>query len=309
MANRQKAVKMASRGASAKEIRQTTGVTGQAARNIVSRASTPAPVQTNAGTNPMGTQTPTPTPTPTKPTTLTQGLKIAGTGGITKQDLNTILDTTGKSGEKVIQRLDALNQKLKGKDQVGISLNSGAANMLIKRAQKDYTRNPFTMPMQFGTGQIGQALQGMLGTPGYAGATIKGQMVGGREGIPGTGLMDGGTAIRPGGRPTVRGFGKQFTGMPSSKGPYDGMMDNLDGNDQGPPPPPPPPTTPIEPILPEELPEEEQTPQFMSGSSADLANWATGFKSKRSSRKGAGPRAQGLGSQRVNPTGSFRGGM
>jgi hypothetical protein len=125
MANRQKAVKMASRGASAKEIRQTTGVTGQAARNIVSRASTPTPTLVHPAT-----------PTPTKPTTLTQGLKIAGTGGITRQDLNTILDTTGKSGEKVIQRLDALNQKLKGKDQVGISLNSGAANMLIKRAQK-----------------------------------------------------------------------------------------------------------------------------------------------------------------------------
>jgi hypothetical protein len=307
MANRQKAVKMASRGASAKEIRQTTGVTGQAARNIVSRASTPAPVQTNAGTNPMGTRTPT--PTTTKPTTFTQGLKIAGTGGITKQELNTISDTTGKSGEKVIQRLDALNQKLKGKDQVGISLNSGAANMLIKRAQKDYTRNPFTMPMQFGPGKIGQALEGMLGTRstgGYINPQSGQQSF--TAAVPSQ-MMDGGTAIRPGGRPTQRGFGKQFTGMPSSKGPYDGMMDNLDGNDQGPPPPPPPPTTPVEPMILEELPEEEQTPQFMSGSSADLANWATGFKSKRSSRKGAGPRAQGLGSQRVNPTGSFRGGM
>jgi hypothetical protein len=308
MANRQKAVKMASRGASAKEIRQTTGVTGQAARNIVSRASTPAPVQTNAGTNPMGTRTPT--PTTTKPTTFTQGLKIAGTGGITKQELNTISDTTGKSGEKVIQRLDALNQKLKGKDQVGISLNSGAANMLIKKAQKAYTRNPFTMPMQFGPGKIGQALEGMLGTRstgGYINPQSGKQMF-----IPGVErtLLPRGMDLMPSGRQTVRGIGKQFTGMPSSKkGPYDGMMDNLDGNDQGPPPPPP---TPIEPILPEELPEEpeeEQTPQFMSGSSADLANWATGFKSKRSSRKGAGPRAQGLGSQRVNPTGSFRGGM
>ena len=38
------------------------------------------------------------------------------------------------------------------------------------------------------------------------------------------------------------------------------------------------------------------------GIGADLANWATGFKSKRSSRKGAGPRAQGLGSQRVAPS-------
>jgi hypothetical protein len=164
------------------------------------------------------------------------------------------------------------------------------------------------MPMQFGTGQIGKTLQGMMGSRasgGYINPQSGQQSF--TAAVPSR-MMDGGTAIRPGGRPTVRGFGKQFTGMPSSKGPYDGMMDNLDGNDQGPPPPPPT-TTPVEPMIPEELPEEEQTPQFMSGSSADLANWATGFKSKRSSRKGAGPRAQGLGSQRVNPTGSFRGGM
>jgi hypothetical protein len=306
MANRQKAVKMASRGASPNEIRQATGVTAQAARNIVSRAApspaptpspTPAPVQTNAGPNPMGT------PAPTKPTTLNQGLKIAGTGGITKQELSTLSDTTGKSGEKIVQRLDALNQKLKGKDQVGISLNSGAANMLIKRAQKASTRNPFMMPTQFGTGQIGKALQGMLGTPGSAGYMRQGQMVGGRQGIPGTGLMMGGTAIRPGGRPTVRGFGKQFGGMPTS-------------NDLPTPPPdttPPPeeitPVDTVEPMIPEELPEEKGPDQIMPGSSADLANWATGFRRKGSSRKGAGARAQGLGSQRVNPSGTFRGGM
>jgi len=40
---------------------------------------------------------------------------------------------------------------------------------------------------------------------------------------------------------------------------------------------------------------------------ADLiGNWASGFKTKRSSRKRAGLRAQGLSSQTVNPTGSWR---
>jgi len=40
---------------------------------------------------------------------------------------------------------------------------------------------------------------------------------------------------------------------------------------------------------------------------ADLiGNWATGFKTKRSSRRRAGPRAQGLSSQTVAPTGNWR---
>jgi hypothetical protein len=286
MANRQKAVKMASSGASAKEIRQTTGVTGQAARNIVSRASTP---------------TPTPTPTTTKPTTLTQGLKIAGTGGITRQELNTISDTTGKSGEKVIQRLDALNQKLKGKDQVGISLNSGAANMLIKQMEKATPQMLGYQQPNFGGGQIGKTLQGMMGSRasgGYINPQSGQQSF--TAAVPSR-MMDGGTAIRPGGRPTVRGFGKQFTGMPSSKGPYDGMMDNLDGNDQGPPPPPPT-TTPVEPMIPEEEPVEEVDRSASSGAGGlDLASWATGFKKARSARQKSGRNAQGLASQKKNP--------
>jgi hypothetical protein len=266
-----------------------------------SRGASQAAVQAFIASNP-GSRTAQAAAAP-KQTTVNQGLKIAGTGGITKTELQNISNTTGRSGAQVIQRLDALNQKLKGKDQVGISLNSGAANMLIRQAQKQPT-GMFGMSSQFGTGQIGKALQGMLGTPGSAGYMRQGQMVGGRQGIPGTGLMMGGTAIRPGGRPTVRGFGKQFAGMPTS-----GEVETTPVVEE--------PTTatdlPVDdfamPTMEEEKPEEEEKPQFMPGSAADLANWATGFKSKRSSRRGAGPRAQGLGSQRVNPTGAFRGGM
>ncbi|WJZ48616.1 head-to-tail connector [Synechococcus phage DSL-LC07] len=269
-----------------------------------SRGASQAAVQAFIASNP-GSRTAQAAAAP-KPTTVNQGLKIAGTGGITKRELQNISNTTGRSGAQVIQRLDALNQKLKGKDQVGISLNSGAANMLIRQAQKQPT-GMFGMSSQFGTGQIGKALQGMLGTPGYtaprnpqSGAPYGGS----RRRTPGTGLMMGGTAIRPGGRPTVRGFGKQFAGMPTS-----GEVETTPVVEE--------PTTatdlPVDdfamPTMEEEKLEEEEKPQFMPGSAADLANWATGFKSKRSSRRGAGPRAQGLGSQRVNPTGAFRGGM
>jgi hypothetical protein len=159
----------------------------------------------------------------------------------------------------------------------------------------------------FGTGRLGKTLEGMLGTRS-TGGYINPQS--GRQSItPGTErtLLARGMDLMPSGRQTVRGVGKQFAGMPTSTtGPNDGMMDNLTGNDQGPPPD----SSSMEPeILPELPPEEEKVDQMMPGSSADLANWATGFKTARSSRKRSGPRAQGLASQRVNPTGAFRGGM
>jgi hypothetical protein len=262
-----------------------------AKKNNQRNAPTKRPTQTNAGPNPMGR------PAQSKPPTVNRSLKIAGTGGITKQELQKISKTTGRSGAQVIQRLDALNQKIKGRDQVGISLNSGAANMLIREAQKE----PVTMKSlyggneRFGTGRIGQQLQGMLGTRDRFGV----------EGTPGTGRMMGGTAIRPGGRTTVRGFGKQFAGMPTAgEGTMMPTTETATGATE---------EAPIESYgeLPfEELPpEEEKVDQMMPGSSADLANWATGFKTARSSRKRSGPRAQGLASQRVNPTGAFRGGM
>jgi hypothetical protein len=257
-------------------------------------APAPARVQTNAGVNPMGSP---------KPSTVSQGLKIAGTGGITKQEFKNIAETTGKSSGALVKRLDKINQNLKAKDQVGINLNSGAANMLIKEAGPAYGTTFLVMQPTFGTGRIGKTLEGMRGTRATGG--YQNPQSGFGKVTPGTEprFMMGGTAIRPGGRETVRGFGKQFAGMPTTgEGTTMPTTETDTGATE------PAPITAPE-MLPELPPEEEKVDQMMPGSSADLANWATGFKTARSSRKRSGPRAQGLASQRVNPTGAFRGGM
>ena len=250
----------------------------------------PARVQTNAGVNPMVSP---------KPSTVSQGLKIAGTGGITKQEFKNIAETTGKSSGALIQRLDKINQNLKAKDQVGINLNSGAANMLIKEAGPAYGTTFLGMEPTFGTGRIGKTLEGMRGTRATGG--YQNPRSGFGKVTPGTEprFMMGGTAIRPGGRETVRGFGKQFAGMPTAGvGTTMPTTETATGATE---------TAPS--AAPELPPEEEKVDQMMPGSFADVANWATGFKTARSSRKRSGPRAQGLASQRVNPTGAFRGGM
>ncbi len=257
-------------------------------------APAPARVQTNAGVNPMGSP---------RPSTVSQNLKIAGTGGITKQEFKNIAETTGKSSGALIQRLDKINQNLKAKDQVGINLNSGAANMLIKEAGPAYGTTFLGMQPTFGTGRIGKTLEGMRGTRATGG--YQNPRSGFGRVTPGTEprFMMGGTAIRPGGRETVRGFGKQFAGMPTAGGGTAmPTTETATGATE------PAPITAPE-MLPELPPEEGKVDQMMPGSSADLANWATGFKTARSSRKRSGPRAQGLASQRVNPTGAFRGGM
>ena len=230
---------------------------------------------------------------------LGQAIRAAGAGGISKGELNQMLEGSGKSGGgAVIQRLDQINRSLKEKDRTGISLNSGAANMLINQASKKPTS--MFQESEFGTGRIGSALQGMMGTR-ESGGYINPQS-GQQFTTPGKKpkLMLGGTAIRPGGRETVRGFGKQFT--PRTAAPIDttpvsasttdtggGGMD-MGGTGMG------------ESFTAPETPTAAATTPGTFGMGADLANWATGFKAKRSSRKGAGPRAQGLGSQRVAPS-------
>jgi hypothetical protein len=248
------------------------------------------PVRTNAGQNPMGSP---------KPATISQGLKIAGTGGITKQELKTIADTTGKSGGQVIQRLDKINQNLKAKDQTGINLNSGAANMLIKEAGPAYGgMYGLTQKPKFGTGKLGKTLEGMLGSRasgGYINPRSGKQFM--TPAVERT-LLPRGMDLMPSGRQTVRGIGKQFKGTTALADPLDDMMDDEE-NDQGLPTPPT--VEPVEPTPPEK--EEQQDVNInMPGSPFDLASWATGFKTARSSRKRAGRSAQGLASQRVAPT-------
>ena len=56
----------------------------------------------------------------------------------------------------------------------------------------------------------------------------------------------------------------------------------------------------------EELPEEEKDPMKMPGVGADVSSFATGWKSRLSSRKGKGASAQGLASQRLGPVGTWQ---
>jgi hypothetical protein len=238
-----------------------------------------------------------------KKLTLSQGLKIAGTGGITKQELKTITEASGKSGGQVIQRLDKINQNLKAKDQTGINLNSGAANMLIKESGPAYGTTFLGMKPTFGTGRIGQALEGMRGTRASGG--YQNPQSGYGSVTPGTDrrFIMGGTAIRPGGREVVQGFGKQYE-LPKTtiKNPIggEGYVPNKVNNDQT--------VQDSDPVDTGLL--EEDMPDIninMDSLGSNLANWASGFKAARSSRQRAGRKAQGLGQQRVSPTGSFRG--
>ena len=73
-------------------------------------------------------------------TGIQQSFRVAGENGISKSEFKTIAETTGKRPEKLIGKLDKINTKLADKDKAGINLNSGAANMLIKKAQKSSDR-------------------------------------------------------------------------------------------------------------------------------------------------------------------------
>jgi len=148
-----------------------------------------------------------------------KAIRAAQEGGITRKEFDSI---AGKNNAAtVIKRMDAMNKN--GQD---VRLNSGAANMLIKQAEKA----PAYSQPNFGTGNIGRALQEMIGTPATPGAMIQGQRVGGTAGTPGTGLMIGGTQIRKGGRVAISGFG----GNKRESGPYDGMMTGEESDPNGP---------------------------------------------------------------------------
>jgi hypothetical protein len=156
----------------------------------------PAKVQTNAGVNPMGA------PAKQEKPTVREAIRSAGSGGITKQEIQQIQKDTGTSMQKIIQQLDIVNKNLKEAEKQTIALNSGAANMLIKDAGKATT---FNQP-NFGTGNIGRALAGAIGTPGstYYINPQSGAPSGSKAAVPGTGFIPGGMQIRGGGRLAVR---------------------------------------------------------------------------------------------------------
>lgn len=148
------------------------------------------------------------------PMPMSQAIRQAGEGGITKQEIKQIAGD--KSTGSVIQKLDQINKNIRQNDGVGINLNSGAANMLIRQAGKEY-QSPTSMDSlmsklrgesMFGPGRIGSVLQAralgtdLLGRPGNT--------------------MLGGTTIRSGGGEANKGVGKQYT-YSGGKGPYNDM--------------------------------------------------------------------------------------
>ena len=236
----------------------------------------------------------------TKPANVTQALRQAGEGGITKQELNQITKDYDKSAGNVIQRLDVINKNLRSKDTTGINLNSGAANMLIKQAGKQSSYDAYVNALMgkstYGKGRIGKTLQTRIGTPGSFG----------EPGIPGTGLMLGGTAIRPGGRETVRGFGKQYE-MPKTSTAVGGIETTAGGN-QG--------TGTTGVTTTPTTPEVEQTPMTPEdmkanstfGIGANLYNWAPGYRRKQSSRGRGSSKTRTLGgATKVAPTANVLG--
>ncbi len=172
MANRQRANNMAARGATAKEIRQATGVTAQAARNIVSRSSSSSGPY-NATNMPMTGAAPTAGPlasgyvplpaspaAPVAPRTsvqqinrgnsIGQNLRAAGGGrGVLseKELLKITRFSQGKNPEKVLEKAvgkglmigsKVVNQYQKGKyDVKGLSAARMALPEFALAAGKD----------------------------------------------------------------------------------------------------------------------------------------------------------------------------
>ena len=308
--NRNKAKKMASRGASVKEIRKATGVNRGAAQKFTQKAAsrTSLPPATN-GQFPTSASTSPSRSTP-EIKGLGQGIRLAGANGLSKSNYNTLAETTGKSDDKIVGKLDKINTKLADKGKAGIDLKSGAANMLLKKAQKYSDKYSGYRSIDFGEGAIGSALQSMISTPANAGTWIKGRRVGGREADPGfnpggkadKNRMIGGTVLRANGKIANKGVGEQYELPKRFKGEDEVVDDNNEdttntGDDTT--------TTDdefIEPIEPVEEPEEEVDNSASSGAGGlDLASWATGFKKARSARQRSGRSAQGLASQKKNP--------
>ena len=290
----QQAKKMAAAGKSAAQIKAKTGVGSASAQRYVAKAA-PAPAPAPAPQQASPTPSPT-TPSPTTPEIkgVGQGLRIAGAGGLSKGELKTISDVSGKDPGKIIGKLDKINEKLAGKDKTGITLRSGAANMLIKKGSKP------GRSFDFGAGPTGSVLAGMMGDPGSPGTWIKGQKQGVREAVEPT-FFAKGMDLGPGGKETVRGVGKQYElpkrfdpKDPAPKDPIEKVIGEpdikVDPNTLN---------TEDEPIIPE--PEPVDTSLSSGAGGLDLASWATGFKRAKSARQKAGKGAQGLASQKKSP--------
>ena len=126
---------------------------------------------------------------------------------ISNKEMKKIVKAAGGNTQTAINRIASVQQNFKAADKPAPVVASGAANMLIKQAEK---ASPFNQP-SFGTSKLGQTLQSMVPTQGISGY-IKGEKTTFLEGSPGfnpggnptKNRMIGGTVIRPGGNIAVR---------------------------------------------------------------------------------------------------------
>ena len=129
---------------------------------------------------------------------------------ISNKEMKKIVKAAGGNTQTAINRIASVQQNFKAADKPAPVVASGAANMLIKQAEK---ASPFNQP-SFGTSKLGQTLQSMVPTQGYAaprspnGGTMGGSIPGSPGfnpgGNPTKNRMIGGTVIRPGGNIAVR---------------------------------------------------------------------------------------------------------
>ena len=313
--NRNQAKKMASKGASVKEIRKATGVKREAAQKFIQKAASRTSQTTTANNQEPAGDSTSPSRTTPKIKGVGQGIRIAGEKDISKSDYKTIAKAKGDNPEKFIAKLDKINTKLEKKGKTAINLTSGAANMLVRKGQKssDKYRGFGANTPFFGEGAIGSTLQSMISTPARPGTWIKGELTGGREADPGfnpggrvdKNRMIGGTVIRPDGTIAVKGTGQQyelpkrFRDEEDPKDPKDPIEEVISDPDE--PAGPIQPIEPIEPIEPTEPVEEVDRSASSGAGGLDLASWATGFRKARSARQQSGRNAQGLASQKKNP--------
>ena len=169
-----------------------------------------------------------------------KAIKQASSGGVTKQELQQISKQTGSTAQQIVQQMDIINKNVKqAGGQPTIALNSGAANMLIKQMEKATPQMLGYQQPNFGGGQIGKTLQGMMGSRasgGYINPQSGQQSF--TAAVPSQ-MMIGGTMIRPGGRvainPMAFAGGAGSTSGTGGAGPYNaGNMPLTGTNDVGP---------------------------------------------------------------------------
>ena len=169
-----------------------------------------------------------------------KAIKQVASGGVTKKELQQITKQTGSTAQQIVQQMDIINKNVKqAGGQPTIALNSGAANMLIKRMEKATPQMLGYQQPNFGGGQIGKTLQSMIGSRasgGYINPQSGQQSF--TAAVPSQ-MMIGGTMIGPGGRvainPMAFAGGTGSTSGTGGAGPYNaGNMPLTGTNDVGP---------------------------------------------------------------------------